>query len=195
MALDAVTAEAWLDGFVAVYGAAFAGPPYHRDEREAHEFGRSLTLHLKRAGFCAMVATTPEGAAAGFAYGYLSLPGQWWRDHVAPALGWERAAAWLGDAFQLAELAVAPAWQGRGLGAALHDALLDRVATPRAVLSTLDSSTVAFGMYRRRGWEQLLADFRFPGVARPYAILGKVLAPTPNPGANERMADHESRRE
>ena len=165
-----------VDSFVDVYRAAFSGPPYNRVEREVQEFGRALPLHFDRPGFRAAAALDDDSAGfAGFAYGYYTLPGQWWHDNVATALGRAHAKEWLSDAFQLTEIAVAPEWQGRGLGKGLHDLLLGDAPTPRAVLSTLDAPTVAFDMYLRRGWQQLLAGFQFPGVARPYAILGRSL--------------------
>jgi GNAT superfamily N-acetyltransferase len=169
-------AARWVDAWVEVYRAAFSGPPYERTEREVLEFGRALPLHLGRAGFRAALARGEDGRAVGFAYGYLSVPGQWWHDNVAASLGRAAAREWLGDAFQLTELAVRPEFQGRGLGKGLHDALLAGVTAPRAVLSTLDTRTVAFEMYLARGWAPLLRGFRFPGVARLYAVLGKVMA-------------------
>jgi GNAT superfamily N-acetyltransferase len=166
-----------IGGFVDVYRAAFAGPPYNRDEREVSEFARALPLHLKRAGFrCAVARLDEGGEVVGLAYGYFSLPGQWWHDNVWPTLGPERAREWLTDAFQLTEIAVLPAHQGNGLGKQLHDLLLGGVTSARAVLSTLDAPTVARDMYLRRGWETLLGGFRFPGVARPYTIMGRVLS-------------------
>jgi ribosomal protein S18 acetylase RimI-like enzyme len=186
VALDAAAVGPLLGGFVAVYGAAFCGPPYNRTEREVAEFGRALPLHLKRAGFRGAVAYAEGGAVAGFAYGYLSLPGQWWYDNVSVALGREATRVWLADAFQLTEIAVRPEWQGRGLGKGLHDELLRAVTAARAVLSTLDTPTVASEMYRRRGWEQLLSGFRFPGVARAYSILGKVMPDADRVGQMER---------
>ncbi len=178
MSVELLTNDAagrWVDAFADVYREAFSGPPYERTGREVEEFARALPLHLTRAGFRAAVARGEDGRAAGFAYGYLSLPGQWWHDNVAAALGREGAREWLGDAFQLTEIAVRPAYHGRGLGKGLHDALLEGVTASRAVLSTLDAPTVAYEMYLRRGWGPLLRGFRFPGVARLYAVLGKVV--------------------
>ena len=164
-----------LDGFVDVYREAFSGPPYNRQEREVIEFARALPLHTQRPGFRSVAAISGDGEVAGFAYGYYSLPGQWWHDNVSAALGRERSREWLGDAFQLTELAVRPECQGQRLGSGLHDLLLSGAPNERAVLSTLDSPTRAWDLYQKRGWEQLLAGFHFPGVPRPYAIFGRML--------------------
>ena len=165
-----------LDEIVGVYREAFSGSPYERQEREVADFARAVLTHVERPGFRCAAALAPEdGALAGFAYGYYTLPGQWWHDNVAAALGRTQARTWLADAFQLTELAVTPAQQGRGFGSGLHDLLIASAPNPRAVLSTLDTPTRASDLYRRRGWQPLLGAFRFPGVPRPYAILGCVL--------------------
>lgn len=164
----------------AVYHAAFSGPPYFKAPRETDSFRAWLPQHVLRPAF-RFVAVFDDRTAvlAGFAYGYRTTPGQYWYEQVSRTLGSERAAHWLGDAFQLCEIAVAPQHQGRGFGGALHDAALGLAgAAPgplpcrRAVLSTLAAETVALGMYRRKGWETLLETFTFPEVARVYRIMG-----------------------
>lgn len=157
----------------AVYRAAFGGPPYYRKSQEVAEFARALPLLTQRPDFrCAGALDAGNGEITGFAYGYRSLPGQWWYDHVARAMGSEMAAEWLSDAFQVAEVAVAPEHQGQGTGGALHDLLLAGVTQSRAVLSTMAVETVAHVLYRHRGWQVLLDRFLFPGVPRSYAIMG-----------------------
>lgn len=173
-----------IEHFAAVYRGAFAGEPYNRQETEVAEFTRSLPMHTQRDGFICYGATLDGAAGAGapligFAYGYRSQPGQWWFDNVARALGQHETAAWLSDAFQLAEIAVLPAHQGQGIGKALHDALLNGLSYDRAVLSTLDAQTLARAMYRARGWQDLLEGFYFPGVPRRYAIMGRRLFDQP----------------
>ncbi len=162
-----------VDQLSAVYRAAFGGPPYYRKSREVDEFARALPLLAQRPDFrCAGALDAGSGEITGFAYGYCSLPGQWWYDHVARAMGSEMAAEWLSDAFQVAEVAVMPEHQGRGTGGVLHDLLLAGVTQSRAVLSTLAVETVAHRLYRRRSWQVLLDRFLFPGVPRSYAIMG-----------------------
>jgi ribosomal protein S18 acetylase RimI-like enzyme len=165
-----------LQQFVAVYRAAFAPAPYHREEPEVAEFARALPLHTRREGFRAIVAFDGDGQeAAGIAYGYRSQPGQWWYDNVSRALGDRAARLWLADAFQVTEVAVLPERQRQGIGTALMDHLLGGRPYPRAVLSTLDAETAGRQMYRARGWQDLLQGFYFPGVPRRYAIMGRVL--------------------
>jgi ribosomal protein S18 acetylase RimI-like enzyme len=85
------------------------------------------------------------------------------------------AQRWLTDTFELVELAVAPHAQGRGIGSRLHDTLLADLPHQAAVLSTIQSETVALKLYRKRGWTVLLENFFFPGTSKPYIIMGLTL--------------------
>lgn len=159
------------DTIVGIYRAAFAGPPYYEDEEHVQGFRWSLNRHKRRPGFRCLLARY-NGKATGFAYGATCRPGDWWRDCVAAGLQPEQVACWLEDAFELIELAVLPAEQGKGIGGRLHDALLAGVPHRMALLSTHHSETPAMHLYRRRGWVVLNAPFFFPGIAIPYAIMG-----------------------
>ncbi len=171
---EGVTAR--LEQFVAVYRAAFAPAPYNREEPEVLEFARALPLHTHRDGFRAVAAFDGDGhGIVGIAYGYRTQPGQWWYDNVSRALGDKETRLWLADTFQVTEVAVAPAYQRRGVGGSMLDALLSGLTYPRAVLSTLDAETAGRALYRARGWQDLLQGFYFPGVARRYAIMGRRL--------------------
>jgi ribosomal protein S18 acetylase RimI-like enzyme len=161
-----------------IYREAFALPPYSRTELDVDSFSRTLDRHLERRGFRCVVAL--EGSTerlAGFSYGYSSAPGQWWHDLVEGKLDPGTADRWLSDTFELAELAVAPQAQGQGLGSRLHDILLAGLTHRTAVLSTIQSETVALKLYRKRGWTVLLEDFFFPGTSKPYIIMGLKLKP------------------
>jgi ribosomal protein S18 acetylase RimI-like enzyme len=167
---------------VSVYRAAFTPPPYEKREGSVRQFGNVLDKHAARDEFRAVVARRMDRdpfrdgtAIVGFAYGYRSGKGQWWHDKVAAALGREKAAYWLSDAFEFVELAVRPAQQGLGLGGKLHDALLHGVKNRTAVLSTLDAETAGFHLYRKRNWQVLISDYNFPNVSRPYMIMGREL--------------------
>jgi hypothetical protein len=72
--------EDWHGDIVHVYRRAFGAPPYNKGEVEV----------------------------TGFAYGYISRPGQFWYDTVATAFGPHAADEWLTRSFQLVEIAVAP---------------------------------------------------------------------------------------
>jgi ribosomal protein S18 acetylase RimI-like enzyme len=174
--LSPAEVEAARGEFREVYQLAFALPPYNRDAGVAESFAASLVRHVGRTGFRALVAREEgTGRILGFAYGYATGPGQWWHEQVARAMPPEQIERWLSGAFELVEFAVAPRAQGQGLGSQLHDELLQAVPFRTAVLSTMQSETVALKLYRKRGWVTLLQNFIFPGGARNYMIMGKDL--------------------
>lgn len=158
-----------------VYTDAFSQPPYRGVDPAA--FADTLLRHTEQPGFIGLVAEE-AGAVTGFAYGYTGQSGGWWYDQVRAGLPAATAQTWLDKPFELAELAVAPQIQGRGLGAQLHDQLLTLAARRhrRAVLSTLNAETKAMHLYRRRGWQVLAPRFRFP-AGPSYRILGRRLHP------------------
>jgi ribosomal protein S18 acetylase RimI-like enzyme len=136
-----------------------------------------VSAHLDRPGLRAVAATDEDGRLVGVAYGYLGEPGQWWHDQVAGALSPQLVSSWLTGAFEVCELHVRPAAQGRGIGRALLDQLLTGPPAGTAVLTTPDRETRARGFYRDAGWVDLLGGLMFPGDPRAFAVLGKRLVP------------------
>jgi GNAT superfamily N-acetyltransferase len=165
--------ETFQDQFVTIYRDAFRASPYCKWEEEVVDFALSLPQHVEREGFrMAVAAEDGTGTLVGFAYGYKNTPDQWWHQEVAGAARRQIVAEWLMNSFRLVEMAVTPEAQGQGIGGLLHDHLLGGLSYQKAVLSTLAAETNAYSMYHKRGWRVLLNDLFFPGVARPYRIMG-----------------------
>lgn len=116
-----------------------------------------------------------DGRAVGMGFGVDALLGNWWVDIVAGALGRRHPA--LQDAWTLVELAVRPAYRGRGVGTGLHDALWAAHNRPRAVLSTQIDNEGARRLYERLGWRLLHPGLLFPGNPVPYVIMGREREP------------------
>ena len=159
-----------------VYRETFSGPPYNEREDDVVIFYDRLLRHSQYPGFRFLAAMATGGDLLGLTDGYSSLPGQWWHEVVGREMSPELRREWLQGAFDFTELAVRPSARGRGIGGPLHDALLEGLPHPTACLSTHQSQTVALGLYRKRGWVELLRDYHFPGFAQPYLILGKKLS-------------------
>ena len=146
--------------------------PGTTDER----FAEILPRHARREGFRFLTARTEESALAGFAYGYLGGPGQWWHDQVSAALGPDLAKRWLPPGhFEFVELQVRPEFRRRGTGSSLHDALLTGLTSPTAVLSTERSNTAAIGLYASRGWQVILDQIAFGEDYPPFLVMGRDL--------------------
>jgi ribosomal protein S18 acetylase RimI-like enzyme len=177
-------AHRYRDGIVEVFREAFAGPPYFEGPEEAGRFSDRLVAHAEYRGFRICLALDPgQRRVVGFAYGCTVPPDSWWWESLAAYLSPNLVRGWLEDAFEIVQLAVLPAEQGRGIGSALHDGLLEGVAHRRAVLSTLAGDTPARRLYDRRGWVLLAANVRFPGADRPHVLMGKDLGHPVGQGA------------
>jgi ribosomal protein S18 acetylase RimI-like enzyme len=178
-----------LDQVISVYAAAM------RPAADTLAGRRSIMAgHAAYPGFRALVVAEDDEfgenrAPVGFGYGFHGTPGQWWHDTVARALaatrGPQAAAAWLDNTFEVAELHVAPGYQGSGIGSGLLFRLTSGRPERTAVLSTRDAETRARRLYRGVGFTDLLTSFSFyPGGEPPYAVMGaelplRVLPPGP----------------
>jgi ribosomal protein S18 acetylase RimI-like enzyme len=156
-----------VDDAMRIYARAMNYPRNAADQRAV-----TARRHAHNEGFACRAALLADGTLVGFGYGYTTAPGQWWHDLVRKALPEQLAEEWLPDAFELSELHVLPEYQGHGIG---REVLLDLAAgIPHAamLLSTPDSDTRAFRMYRGLGFHDLRRRYLFPGDARPFAVLG-----------------------
>jgi ribosomal protein S18 acetylase RimI-like enzyme len=155
----------------AIYGAAMERSPEVVVQRRD-----IIAAHVTYPGFVAAGAYLTkrwgEPRLVGFGYGYHGAPGQWWHDIVAKELGRDGTDRWLRDSFELAELHVLPDHQGNGMGTQLLTTVLSRADAAHAVLSTPDTESRARNLYRSFGFLDLAEDFRFPGSAEAYAIMG-----------------------
>ncbi|MGH3359817.1 MAG: GNAT family N-acetyltransferase [Nocardioidaceae bacterium] len=153
LASDQALARA--DDLTAIYAAAFGAPGYDEDEAAVRRFREdSLPRHAERDGFRCAVAEDAE-SVVGFAYGYTGERGQWWSDHVAEHAPQGVVEEWLGGHFEFVELAVQPAAQGGGIGAALAERLVRGLPHDRALLTTYRDDRPAPRLYRRLGWRLL----------------------------------------
>ena len=134
-----------------------------------------LPRHVGRDGFRFLGAFV-DRLLVGFVYGYRGAQGQWWHDRVAAALGPDGTERWLVRGhFEFTELHVRPEFRRRGIGGALHDALLDGVDAPTTVLSTQTDNEAALGLYTGRGWQVIVPYLDF-GSGRPFLIMGRDLS-------------------
>ena len=162
-----------LDEVVGVYAAAMRPPGEQLPGRTA-----IMRSHTAYPAFRGLLAER-DGACVGFAYGFHGASGQWWHDVVYRALSDDRgelvADAWLGDAFELAEIHVHPDHQGKGIGRAMIRTLCAGRPERSAVLSTHDRPTAARHLYASLGFTDLLSGFVFPGGYEEYAVAGRPL--------------------
>jgi GNAT superfamily N-acetyltransferase len=140
-------------------------------------FSAHLQDHSQRPGFCGFWASDASGQMIGFVYGYSGAPGQFWYDTVTQTLPPALTARWLRDYFELVEMAVCPSQQGRGVGSALHDAILACTRHATAALTTAQAETPALRLYRKRGWRTIYDNLFFPGDSTPLRVMAIDLLP------------------
>ncbi|BCB90654.1 GNAT family N-acetyltransferase [Phytohabitans suffuscus] len=159
---DAAGLRAIREPVLAVYREVYAdqlGDPFRTPER----FWERLDAYASRDGF-GMVCASVRSELAGFALGYPLPPRSRWWEHLRgehegdPAFTWEDGTR----TFAFNELMTAPAWRGRGLAHAVHDALLTGRPEQRATLLTRPDNEPAHSAYLRWGW-------RVVGTMRPFA--------------------------
>ncbi len=154
--LDGPQALARAEALAACYRAAFTAPGYDETDDDVTRFAtEQLPTHAAREGCRLVAALGDDDVVRGFGYGYTGERGQWWSDHVVGAVPSEVADAWVGGHFELVEMATEPAYQGRGIGAQVHDALLAGLPHDRALLGTYPDERPAVRLYRSRGWRRL----------------------------------------
>jgi GrpB-like predicted nucleotidyltransferase (UPF0157 family)/ribosomal protein S18 acetylase RimI-like enzyme len=155
----------------AIYESAWADMPFPFDDTQLRNFVQTFEQHSERADF-RLCTATDNRRMVGFAYGYGSKPGGWWREHVQKGLDRRSARAWLGDAFEVAEVAVARESQGQGIGTRLLDSLLGGLPHRTAVLSTQRDNRRAVAFYEKRGWRVIVDDLQFPHRQEPFIVMG-----------------------
>lgn len=163
------------EGAMAVYGEAFARPPYSDGDRGREIRQRMRDTHARRDGFRMLVALASPEHVVGMAYGYHGSKGQWWHDAVLKQISREQAAEWFSNPYELVELAVHPDYQGRGIGTALIAELLTGRPEATCVLSTRVDSD-AHRLYERLGFEHII-EMVFTAGGWPFFVMGKRLRP------------------
>jgi GNAT superfamily N-acetyltransferase len=157
-AIETVRVAAWRDAYADLLPAGYLAG-MSASERAPRQARRLATPAPRQQTLIATVA----GLVAGFA---ASGPS---REQPAPTMG------------ELYAIYVDPARQGRGVGAALHAAVLDRlceVGFTTATLRVFEGNAPARAFYERRGWRFDVAAELYepaPGIAVPELRYARAL--------------------
>ncbi len=153
---DGEDATALLEELCDAYADAYGAEP---GEEKTSAFRRRAKKQLTRPGFTLVVARD-EGRLVGFVFGYTLAAGDthWWGG-VQPEPSAEFLEETGSRTWVLSEIEVRRAWQGKGVGRTLHDAVLGARGEERATLAT-GPDAPAQKVYTGWGW-QLVG--RIPG--------------------------------
>lgn len=147
---DGAGAFALLDDLDEVYADAYGVEP---DGEKSSAFRSRAANQFDRAGF-ALVTAHSGDRLVGFAFGYTLPTGDkyWWKGlEPGPAEGFATETG--SRTFVVSEIEVRGEWQGKRVGRAVHDALLDRRPEERATLAT-GPDAQAQPVYERWGWRR-----------------------------------------
>jgi GNAT superfamily N-acetyltransferase len=131
-----------------------------------------LPGHAGLEGFVAVVARAGEDPV-GLAYGYRGERGRWWSTQIERGLTASQRREWLGDWFEVVEIAVRPDHQGQGIGSRVHDRLLAEAGWPRALLTARADDPDVRGFYERRGWRPVKVGVRLGGGEQAWVLYGR----------------------
>jgi GNAT superfamily N-acetyltransferase len=116
-----------------LYADVYAEPPYCEGPDDVREFAQSWPHRVSRPGFRLVVARVGS-ESAGFIFGHqLPADTRRWENALEP-LPAELTAEWPGRTFLIVELAVRRKFRRRGLGRALHAAVLRERPEERVTL-------------------------------------------------------------
>jgi len=154
-------AAGWLDGLCDVYADAYCVEP---DGEKTSAFRTRAIKSLERPRYSLLTVQVSE-QLVGFCFGYALPEGTYWWDGLTPL----PAAGFTTEdgtrTFALAEIEVRTAWQGKGIGRVLHDAMLAQRHEERATLATGPQADAARALYERWGWQ---AVGTIPGKSSSY---------------------------
>jgi GNAT superfamily N-acetyltransferase len=143
------------------YADAYGVKP---SEEKTAAFRHRAEKQFTRRGF-ALVTARAEGQLVGFVFGYTLPAGDthWWGG-VQPEPTAEFLAETGSRTWVLSEIEVRRAWQGKGVGRALHDAALSARGEERATLATGPDAPVQ-PVYEAWEWQRV---GRIPGDKGDY---------------------------
>lgn len=144
-------------------------------------FARRFGVWRRQPGFL-LAEVRHGGYPVGYACGMPLRPStDWWRDLTAPVAA-AITAEHQGRTFALTQLVVRASWRRQGIGAELHDLLLDGRAEERATVKLPPGAAAAQAAFRTWGWARV-ARGRGPqprpgsGPGAPAAVYDVLVRP------------------
>ena len=161
--LDGAQAAAHTAELQGLHTEVYADPPYERDDGAL--FADRFRVQRRQPGFV-LAAARRGGFVIGYAAGMPLRPAtSWWRDLTTP-LPDDVTAEYPGRTFALVELLVRASWRRQGIGATLHDLILQNRHEERATLTVLPAATPAQSAFQSWGWHKV-ARTREPRPGSP----------------------------
>ena len=148
---------------------------YHNvyGEKDLGEIRRRFLQHSTYPGYTGWVAVCDD-RVVGFAYGFSSTAGQFYKSKLESVLEDKEIHSWLSDCFEFVEMAVLPEFRRQGIASTLEARLLDKAPHQTSVLTTGTANEDARFLYEKLGWESVKEAEVVP-AEDPLLIMGKRL--------------------
>jgi GNAT superfamily N-acetyltransferase len=161
------------DAVADVYYRAYSLPPYFENQADVGLLKAKWPALISKPKFRLVIARAQEREGLmGFAYGWRSTEGDDLRAVFLEKLGPAELSLWTADSFEIADFAILPEEQGKGVGKELYSAFFKGIEEKRGVLKTHCSDSIEVQMYRRRGWATLIEQFVWGPKNLPYTAMG-----------------------
>lgn len=153
-AYEADSAAGKRDLVDALYAEIYAEAPYREGPKEMRAFAQGWPRRLAQPGFRLVLARPADGdrEPIAFGFGYQLAPDTHWWETLIDPMPAELTEEWPGRTFAIIELAVRPPDRRRGIGRALHDALLSDRSEERVTLLVRPDASAPQAAYAAWGY-------------------------------------------
>jgi len=155
-----------LNEVVDIYHSVYEGS-------DPEEIRERFLQHSTYPGHTGWVAVCDD-RIVGFAYGFSSTSGQFYRNKLESVLEDNEIHSWLNDCFEFVEMAVLPEFRRQGIASTLEKRLLDKAPHQTSVLTTGSANEDARFLYEKLGWESVKEAQLIP-AEDSMLIMGKKL--------------------
>ena len=169
-----------MDELCEVYADAYGAVP-GEDPREKSSAFRERATGAPEGRNYSLVTAHLGGQLVGFAFGYSLRPERGWWDGLSPEPPEGFTEETGSRTVVLSEIEVRRAWQGQGIGRAIHDAFLSERSEERATLASSPNAPDTHALYERWGWQKMGTVRAKPGAYYPAYV--RFVRPLPIPTA------------
>jgi GNAT superfamily N-acetyltransferase len=143
-----------MDELCEVYADAYGAVPGEDTHQKSSAFRERATAALRGVNYSLVTAYVGD-ELVGFAFGYSLQPERGWWDGLQPPPPGGFTEETGSRTVVLAEIEVRRAWQGKGLGRAVHDAFLSQRSEERATLASNPQAADTHALYEHWGWQKM----------------------------------------
>ncbi|MGH3920206.1 MAG: GNAT family N-acetyltransferase [Gammaproteobacteria bacterium] len=168
-----------MDELCDVYADAYGAVPGEDTREKSSAFRERAAAALRGVNY-SLVTAHVDDQLVGFTFGYSLRPERGWWDGLQPAPPQGFTDETGSRTVVLSEIEVRRAWQGRGIGRAVHDAFLSQRSEERATLASNPKAADTHALYERWGWQKMGTVPGKPGAY--YRVYVRFVLPLPTAG-------------